>query len=482
MKKTLRNTLLAWFLTFSVLVILMFLGFNLLYIHQKSNITNITGAIYELHLDVQKNFNLADAFFSDETLNQQFFKTGESDLLNEHAQQFNEAIAKLSTLKDGSYISRMGIGPSMDSLMADLKYYNKVFIELADLTRQRGFKDFGIVGTMRSFVHQLEGFPQLNQTDVLGLRRHEKDYIIRNEAEYITKLNELAGALVRQVKKDPAIGKTDREKIIGLINNYQAEFNALVAIEKKMGIRTPESGKKLEISRLEERIEMRFNTIINRAEIKKVELFRTLEIFYAFFYFIFLLTSILLSRRISVKIAAPLTKLTSHIKNLSGNNLRLHDNLDPYFENYETSILYQEFRLLIEQIKKEKEDLQRSQLALTENEEKYRQLANNLPQAVFETDQFGNLTYVNSSWLNTFQFTPEEVEEGMNITAVLKTESGPLVLGDESKSSVTYKAVRKDGSTLPCLVYTNRIHRNNKLRGFRGAIIDISDRIKKKSK
>ncbi|MCF8345567.1 MAG: PAS domain S-box protein [Bacteroidales bacterium] len=482
MKKTLRNTLLIWFLAFSVLIILMFLGFNLIYIHQKSNVTNITGAIYELHLDVQKDFNLTDAFFSDETLNQQFFKTGESSLLKEHAQKFNKAISKLGSLKDGSYISRMNIETDLDSLQTDLQAHNKVFIELADLTRQRGFKDYGIVGTMRSFVHQLEGYPQLDQADVLGLRRHEKDYIIRNEAEYITKLNELAGALVRQVKKDPAIGKTDREKIIGLINNYQAEFNALVAIEKKIGIRTPESGKKLELSLLEERIEMRFNTIIDRAEIKKVELLRTLEIFYAFFYLVFLLTSIFLSRKISVKIAAPLTKLTSHIKNLSGNNLRLNDNLDPYFENYETSILYQEFKLLIEQIKKEKEDLQRSQLALTENEEKYRQLANNLPQAVFETDQFGNLSYVNSSWLNTFNYTLEEVEEGMNITTVLKTESGPLVLGDESKGSITYKAVRKDGSTLPCLVYTNRIHRNNKLRGFRGAIIDISDRVKKKSK
>jgi len=142
---------------------------------------------------------------------------------------------------------------------------------------------------------------------------------------------------------------------------------------------------------------MRFNEIIDRAEVEKGLLLRTLEIFYAFFYLGFLLISIFLSRKISGKIAAPLTKLTSHIKNLSGNNLRLHDNLDPYFDNYETSILYQEFRLLIEQIKKEREDLQRSQLALTENEEKYRQLANNLPQAVFETDQFGNLTYVNSS-------------------------------------------------------------------------------------
>jgi len=188
------------------------------------------------------------AFFSDETLNQQFFKNGESELLNEHEDNFREVIANLGSLKSGGYISRMGFGPALDSLLNDIQEHNKVFIDLTNLTWKRGFKDYGIVGTMRSYVHQLEDYPQLDQADVLGLRRHEKDYIIRNEKEYITKLNELAETLVWKVKTDPAIRKTDQEKIVGLISNYQAQFNALVAIEEKIGTRIPESGKKLELS------------------------------------------------------------------------------------------------------------------------------------------------------------------------------------------------------------------------------------------
>ena len=39
-----------------------------------------------------------------------------------------------------------------------------------------------------------------------------------------------------------------------------------------------------------------------------------------------------------------------------------------------------------------------------------------------------------------------------------------------------YTALRKDGSTFSVLIYTNVILKNNTPIGFRGAIIDISDR------
>jgi PAS domain S-box-containing protein len=150
--------------------------------------------------------------------------------------------------------------------------------------------------------------------------------------------------------------------------------------------------------------------------------------------------------------------------------------MDPGFNNYETTILYQEFRNLIEQIIKERDDLNAAQAALIENEEKYRQLADHLPQSVFETDQFGSLTYVNSTWLNNMLYDKQVVDEGLNVLHFLKSEDSPIVLGDESKGAAEYTAIRGDGSSYPALVYTNRINRNDRLSGFRGVIIDITER------
>ena len=482
MKKTLRNTLLTWFMVFSVLVILIFLVSNLIYINTKTRITNVIGQIYELHLNIQKDFNLADAFFSFETMDPSFFDSRQSDLLDECNQSIEKTITEIEKLASTGPASRLQINPLFDSLLTDLTNYQVLLNEIVELTLERGFKDYGVVGEMRNYVHRLERYPELDQTFVLGLRRHEKDYIIRGEKEYITKLNTLADRFTQQVNAQASIESRKREEIVRTINNYRSKFNDLVELDARIGIRIPETGKKLRLNQLTNSIEQRFNQLIRKAESKKTDHLHRLEILYVFFYLVFLLISIFLSQYISKRIAAPLTSLTSHIKELSGKNLELDDHLEQQFDNYESSVLYEEFRKLIEQVKKEKEDLQQAQDALVENENKYRQLADNLPQAVFETDQFGNLTYVNSSWLTTFQYEQDEAVKGMNITTVLKTKSGPLVLGDESGKSATYKAIRKDGSTFPALVYTNRIHRDEKLRGFRGAIIDITGRVKKKIK
>lgn len=476
MNKTLRNTLLIWFLGFSVVLILVFIAFNALYIHQKTRITNVIGRIYELHLDVQKDFNITDVFFTYETSNLAFFDTRESMLLEEHEQRVEGISETLETLRHNSMVERMNIQGAVDSLAADYATYVTSVDQIVQLILERGIKDYGVVGKMRAFVHQLEGFDELDQTYVLNLRRHEKDYIIRNEQQYVSKLNELGSSFREMIIKDPEITRYRKDSIINLLDNYLEEFNNLVAVDRQIGLKTPESGTKSQLDELESNIEKRFNQVIDTAESRKTVLFRYLEIFYAFSFFVFLLVSMLLSRVISGYISAPLTTLTSHIRKLSKNNLEQDDQLEQNFNNYETSVLYQEFRYLMEQIRKEKEDLNKVQMALIENEEKYRQLADNLPQSVFETDQFGNLTYVNSSWQKSFSYTKEEVREGVNIITILKAKNGPIVLGNESAGPVEYIARRKDGTRFPALVYTNRIHRDNKLMGFRGAIIDISDR------
>jgi PAS domain S-box-containing protein len=482
MKRTLKNTLLSWFLIFSVFVIVVLLGSNALYINQKSKITDALTRIYLLHLDIQKDFNLTDAFFTYEANNPVFYERKESSLLDEHHTNIKDIYIKITEISATRSALKMEIRPTLDSLLIDVKQYDSLYNRLVELVVERGFKDEGIVGTMRRFVHKLENIEELDQTYVLGMRRHEKDYIIRGEQEYILKLNSLADDFKLKVLYNKSISDRKKEEIIHIISSYQNEFSKLVEVDREIGIRIPESGKKLELNELEKNIEERFSQIITRAETKKRVLLNYLEAFYIFFYLIFLLISVFFSQIISKKISAPLAKLTAHIKLLSENNLKLNDRLDQTLNNYETSILYQEFRLLIERIKKEKEDLHRVQVALIENEEKYRQLADNLPQAVFETDQFGNLTYVNSSWLKAFLYSSQDVEEGLNIINILKAESGPIVLGEESGSSMAYIAVRKDNSTFPSMVYTNRIHRDNKLKGFRGAIIDVTGRVQKKSR
>lgn len=57
--------------------------------------------------------------------------------------------------------------------------------------------------------------------------------------------------------------------------------------------------------------------------------------------------------------------------------------------------------------------------ALTSSEERFRELAELLPEVIFETDIVGNLTYVNNAAFEKFKYSRTDFENGINFTQVL---------------------------------------------------------------
>ncbi|MFH2094547.1 MAG: PAS domain S-box protein, partial [Bacteroidota bacterium] len=120
--------------------------------------------------------------------------------------------------------------------------------------------------------------------------------------------------------------------------------------------------------------------------------------------------------------------------------------------------------------------------ALRESEEKFRELANMLPQTIFECDLEGKLTYTNSRGLKQFGFSQKEFDKGLYIyDRILKEQSDQLkgnlmhlIKGEKFEQS-EYTAIRKDGSLFPMLVYPNLIYKGEKVTGIRGVIIDTSN-------
>ena len=77
------------------------------------------------------------------------------------------------------------------------------------------------------------------ETDILQLRRREKDYLLRNDEKYVGMVADIAAALRAQIDTSP-IAQTDKVMLSGLLADYERDFNALVAqndrIEKLSGV------------------------------------------------------------------------------------------------------------------------------------------------------------------------------------------------------------------------------------------------------
>ena len=126
-------------------------------------------------------------------------------------------------------------------------------------------------------------------------------------------------------------------------------------------------------------------------------------------------------------------------------------------------------------------ELRRAEETLRVSERKYRELAELLPQAVYETDPEGRLTFANQRGLAMFGYEIEDLAKGLTIFDLILPEEHPRVraniarrLAGETGEGREYTALRKDGSTFPTMIYAELIREEKGFRGFRGIVVDLT--------
>ncbi|MDH4157123.1 MAG: PAS domain S-box protein, partial [candidate division Zixibacteria bacterium] len=130
-------------------------------------------------------------------------------------------------------------------------------------------------------------------------------------------------------------------------------------------------------------------------------------------------------------------------------------------------------------------DRKAAERALQESERRFRELADLLPQTVFETDLNGRVTFCNRQGMESFGFTQQELERGIHVDEVFAPHEQERarsnfrkLLKHEPFDDHEYIAVRRDGSTFTVIVYSNLVVRDNKTFGIRGVLHDITERKK----
>jgi PAS domain S-box-containing protein len=120
---------------------------------------------------------------------------------------------------------------------------------------------------------------------------------------------------------------------------------------------------------------------------------------------------------------------------------------------------------------------------LEESEKKFRDLVELLPQTIFELDSNGIIISANRIALETFGYTKEDFEGGMNGMEMLAPEDRKraadnirkMVMG-EKLGGIEYTALRKDGSTFPAIIYADPVTLDDIPSGLRGVLVDITER------
>ncbi|WP_372775786.1 ATP-binding protein [Mangrovibacterium sp.] len=470
---SLKSQLLGLFLGFCLITTVTFIPMNIYYFKKKEEITSTVHGISAFRADLQHTLLLQSDFLNYDTRSTHFFQTNKSaylDSLNVHQKRLHDEINILTVACKENKLTAFGVFQQInDELYAN----NVIFDKMVTAIYRRGFKDWGTEGQMRDQVHLLENFTELDQRDVLSLRRHEKDYIIRNDSAYVDKLNTLASTMRLNVVKNGSIKPSTQEAILRILSNYIRLFNKMVALDNEIGLRS-KTGLNLQLLERNQNIEQLLSQIQLEIATKKEHLIREIEVAYIVSSIFLLLISITLGWLISLKFTRPINALTSAIKQLVKDDFSHKIRLKIKTNQREIIILKNEFNRMIEELHLHEEQRRKAQIELSISEKKYRDLTDWLPQGVFEVSSENQLTYANHALKDQFGLNDQDLNSGIRLAEIIAKQD--TVHGDNQPASKHHiLASRKNGSTFHALLYMNPIN-DKKNSGQRGLIIDISER------
>ncbi len=114
------------------------------------------------------------------------------------------------------------------------------------------------------------------------------------------------------------------------------------------------------------------------------------------------------------------------------------------------------------------------------SEQWFRELANSLPQTIFEASLDGAITFVNQAGYAMWRGTEEDVARGTNIFDWIAPEDHPMARANLERmlrgeiETGECRARRKDGTTFPAIVHARPVLCGGAAVGLRGIVMDAT--------
>ncbi|MEL6256559.1 MAG: histidine kinase dimerization/phospho-acceptor domain-containing protein, partial [Bacteroidota bacterium] len=233
MFQSIRNQLLGYF----VLLLLLMMSVILLgewYAHKQNVLYDRLISIDRIESVLTSNQYHLSEFMRLGPTDASFFQEKSNKLLISYTTNSRNAISQLNYLKSKLIEAESLHASRIDVLVEQIVKHNRLFDNFQDTLLLRGFKNYGVVGRMRDYVHYLEKKNEIPLSDVLSLRRHEKDYLIRHDEKYAVKLR----GKVSEIKDNlyqSQVENRRRDTLSYVLGEYVSSFDQIVTFEKSLG-------------------------------------------------------------------------------------------------------------------------------------------------------------------------------------------------------------------------------------------------------
>lgn len=357
-----KNKLQLYFSVYLFLTALI-IGAIFIFYEKQENIKDTTDLLTELYVDIQTLSGIEKDFFTYETINNNFYKTGESEYLNHRTQKLYDIQRNLIALKDRKELRNDSIDKQLFKLKQAVGEYEVLFERLVQLTQRKGHKDYGKVGQMRKFIHKIENSDlPFDKETLLMIRRHEKDFIIRKEAEYINKLSIAVQKLRVNIRANVKDEKQKKEMVM-LLQNYQRAFLDMVDYDKQIGLNVHE-GMRYHTRQKAYQIADIIAEINREGKLQAQQITHQIKYTLGIAVILCFVLGMVVSYLISKKLSLPVRQLSNSIHKVIKNDFSEEYKINPLITNDEIGWLSKDFGLMLNKV----------QSSLSETQEKTQEI------------------------------------------------------------------------------------------------------------
>ncbi len=225
--KTFRSKLLLSFLSL-ILIILCWLVSYLIIDGAQQRLRNFADQLQQVHSEYNESTTHLQRFMLTGFHDTAFYQTGKQKDIDRFLHLHHTIDKHIGQLRAKAKKYFLHVDDSLEHLQRLNGQTLRLGQQLMLLYLKKGFENFGQEGQMRQYAHWIENWGNVSKTAILQLRRHEKDYMLRNKPMYVDLFVKQIDELITQVPP----GSTERREL----ESYKSGFAKLVDYTKALGI------------------------------------------------------------------------------------------------------------------------------------------------------------------------------------------------------------------------------------------------------
>jgi len=442
---SLRAHLLLWFMLFAAFATLLGIVFTLLFLKKKNETHQKLEQLNQYHLEMVRLKNFQQNFFTYDTRTPAFYVKESSGNLEAYRTQATALFNKIE--KEQNNTDQL----SYDTLMTELRTMDSLFSAAIKLSLQVGYKDFGIIGEMRKHIHILENFPQIDQTKILSLRRHEKDYIIRNEEIYIENFQRLYKRLLPEVEENQKLSKEQKALVLPALKLYHQKFIEFTSLNGQIGDRNQGYIKQLSIAN--GRLNEELTVLKNQATVIQSNEQRQIAMMYGGVLMLLIASAILATWYVSGRLIRPIQKVINRISGIQESE-NFENPLPPFYSRCkELNNLYSSFNQLLNKLCEQREHRNSISLKMMNRLNLHKDILDSLGIIVFTCNEDGKISFANHHFHVFSGYTDDDLEAGLYLDEILVEVSHKI--DNKEIKSFYYTLICKDNSFKKVLIDIN---------------------------